>query len=232
MSFHECQKANFESYDPPVRSLRRQIWSQAPAAITQLPHDIHVGVCRDAHWCRRWRFLAAKFWEIMAGFATDLRGHIFCLLFCSRCTFCGIIKLTLIIKSCSKGRISSAWNRDVSTNKQNEVSSQKSDMTSTLTLLEYQTRTDLIPVELAWQITELGDSPNIWSSHLITPSRGWYEETASQNSEKNLRKSCNIAVCTLASVLDHETCETHTCAFNSDQLMILSRKHWRGKTTH
>ena len=97
MSFHECQKANFESYDPPVRSLRRQIWSQAPAAITQLPHDIHVGVCRDAHWCRRWRFLAAKFWEIMAGFATDLRGHIFCLLLCSRCTFFGMIELTLII---------------------------------------------------------------------------------------------------------------------------------------
>ena len=23
--FHECQKAKFESYDPPVRSLRRQI---------------------------------------------------------------------------------------------------------------------------------------------------------------------------------------------------------------
>ena len=117
MSFHECQKANFESYDPSVRSLLRQIWSQAPAAITQLPHDIHVGVCRDAHWCRRWRFLAAKFWEIMAGFATDLRGHIFCLLFCFRCTFCGMIKLTLIIKSCSKGRISSAWNQEFSTNK-------------------------------------------------------------------------------------------------------------------
>ena len=65
-------------------------------------------------------------------------------------------------------------------------------MTSTLTLLEYQTRTDLIPVELAWQITELGDSPNIWSSHLITPSRGWYEETASQNSEKISEKLATL----------------------------------------
>ena len=64
----------------------------------------------------------------------------------------------------------------------------------------------LIPVELAWQITKLGDSPNIWNSPYY---RQWKLDIQgnSFSYQRNNRKSSNIAVCTFASVLDHGASE-------------------------
>ena len=58
----------------------------------------------------------------------------------------------------------------------------------------------LIRVELAWQITKLGDSPNIWDSSYYRQWQGLYERIQVLRSQKVTGKT--KAVCTFACVLD------------------------------